>query len=155
MQTNPLLEQTVNRFWDTIPRVWNCVRANARANAVQRFNLSLLQFHVLRQVWRGAGSIAELADRQQASRPAISNTVDQLVDKGLVTRRQDETDRRYVQVALTEKGQELIHAIFARNHAWMSEKMAGLNTDELDTLVRAMDILKNVFEDQKSESSFK
>ncbi|MGV8025521.1 MAG: MarR family winged helix-turn-helix transcriptional regulator [Anaerolineaceae bacterium] len=146
MTDNDLLQQTIEQFWDTIPPVWGYVRGNARSNAIQDFNLTLIQFHILRHIRHGFHSVGELADKQQISRPAVSQAVEILVEKELVARQQDTRDRRYVQLALTENGNSLLNAVFSKNRHWMAKKMSSLEQDELKTIMAAMRILKNTFD---------
>lgn len=146
MTSEKLLQKTVDQFWDTIPPVWGRVRGVARANATQVFNLTLIQFHILRHIHKGAHSVVELADRQQISRPAISKAVETLVEKGLVSRITDETDRRYVRLELTESGDHLLADLFVRNRQWMVKKMEMLSDDELEKIIDTMNILKKTFD---------
>src|SRR5512138_1156151 len=105
-----LRDQAVDRFWETVPPVWNTVRSHIRATATANYDITVEQFHVLRYVRRGPGSMAELATAKNISRPAISQAVDVLVKKGLVTRAQSTTDRRYVELTLTDSGNALLDA---------------------------------------------
>ena len=146
MTSNDLLKNAIEHFWDTIPPVWGRVRGNVRSNAIQDFNLTLIQFHILRHIRKGSNTVGELAERQQVSRPAISRAVDMLVEKGLVYRRENTNDRRFVQLDLTESGNNLLDAVFGKNRLWMADKMAALNPDELDIIIKAMAILKNTFD---------
>ncbi len=146
MTADDLLQQTIERFWDTVPPVWGHVRGNARSNAIKDFNLTLIQFHILRHIRHGIHSVGELAEKQQISRPAVSQAVDMLVEKGLVARQQDKQDRRFLQLALTENGSSLLNAVFSKNRRWMAEKMASLKPDELETIIAAMIILKRTFD---------
>jgi DNA-binding MarR family transcriptional regulator len=146
MANDALLQKTIERFWDTVPPVWGYVRGNARCNAIQDFNLTLVQFHILRHIRHGIRSVGELAEKQQISRPAISQAVGILVEKGLVVRQQDTQDRRYVQLTLTESGNGLLNTVFSKNRHWMAEKMASLKKDELETIIAAMKILKTTFD---------
>lgn len=145
MNENELVQLTIEKFWDTIPPVWGRVRCVARTNATREFGLTLIQFHILRHIYHGAHSVAELADRQQISRPAISQALDSLVANGLVMRSESEKDRRYNQLELTEKGKNLLSALFQMNRQWMAEKMSSLTPEELDTIIKAMTLLKNTF----------
>ena len=142
-----MLHRTVDRFWETIPPLWNQVRGHIRAIAADEFGISVEQFHILRHIRKGIRSVSELAEVKQISRPAISQAVDILVGKGLVTRQQSVDDRRFVQLALTASGNELLTAIFEHNRAWMLEKLAPLHPDEIDNVVRALDILKKAFDE--------
>jgi DNA-binding MarR family transcriptional regulator len=149
MAENPLRQQAIEQFWDCVPPVWGFIRGNVRSNAVQESNLTIEQFHILRHIRKGFHSVGELAEQLQISRPAISQAIDLLVEKGLVTRQQDTQDRRFVQLGLTENGNNLLNHIFSKNRAWMAEKMASLSSEELETLIKGLSILKRSFSTPK------
>jgi DNA-binding MarR family transcriptional regulator len=146
--TEELLQVAIDRFWETVPPVWNTVRGNVRGIATECNEITLDQFHILRHIRRGRGSVSELAEIQQISRPAISQTVDILVDKGLVSRQTDADDRRYIRLELTPTGNELLNTIFKQNRSWMMDKMGGLSPDEIECIVHGLDVLKKTFIEQ-------
>jgi DNA-binding MarR family transcriptional regulator len=145
--TEELRQRAIDRFWETVPPVWNTVRSHLRCTASENFEISVEQFHILRHVRRGITSVSELAAVKQISRPAISQGVDGFVEKGLITRRQSAEDRRYVHLALTPSGDALLNRIFQENRSWMTEKMAALSPEELSSTIAALDILKRTFEE--------
>jgi MarR family transcriptional regulator, 2-MHQ and catechol-resistance regulon repressor len=147
--SDELLKETIDRFWETIPPVWNKVRNNTRTNAVTDFGLTLIQFHLLRHIYHGIQTVGDLSEKQQISPPAVSSVVDQLVKKGLVSRVEDKQDRRYVCLTLTEAGSELLTQVFGKNRAWMAEKLKALDPEELDLINKAMILLKNTFDPSK------
>jgi len=146
MASDNLLQHTIERVWDTLPPVWGRIRANVRENAIKDCNITLIQFHILRHIRHGAHTVGEIAQRQQISRPAISHSVDLLVDKHLVTRVQNAQDRRYVFIDLTQDGSELLNNAFRKSRLWMGKKMTSLGPNDLETLNLAMTILKDVFD---------
>src|SRR5512143_1719876 len=105
-------EQALDPFWETVPPLWGQVRAHIRATAIEKFPISIEQFQILRLIRRGHGSVSELADAKNISRPAVSQGVDALVNKGLLTRTPDADDRRHLQLALTKTGNALLDAVF-------------------------------------------
>src|SRR5512135_2334585 len=107
-----LQDQAIDRFWETVPPVWNFVRSHIRTTATENFDITVEQFHVLRYVRRGKDCMSELAAAKNISRPAISQAVDILVHKGLLARTQSTQDRRYVELSLTEAGNALLDAVF-------------------------------------------
>jgi DNA-binding MarR family transcriptional regulator len=141
----PLLLETVDSVLDTLPPVWDRIRSNLRTAATAKFGISLEQFHDLRHIKHGYSSVGELAEKRQISRPAVSQAVAILVAKGLVTRHEEEGDRRFVRLGLTPYAREVMDANFEENRAWMRAKMASLSTDELATVGRAMEILRSAF----------
>jgi len=143
------LRRTIDRFWETIPPVWNRVRGNVRSIATEKFDISVEQFHILRHIRKGVASVSELASIRQISRPAVSQAVNVLVEMGYISRQQSTEDRRYVELELTPQGDTLLNAIFEQNRAWMLEKLSALTPDELHCLERGMEILKQTFEDRE------
>jgi len=141
-----LRNQAIDRFWETIPPLWGMIRTHIRAEATKNFDISVEQFHILRHVRRGTGSISELATAKNISRPAISQAVEVLVKKGLLTRVQSTRDRRFVELALTDAGNKLLDTVFQETRAWMKERMSPLSLDELETVAKAMGALKKMLE---------
>lgn len=138
-----LHDQAIDRFWETVPPLWNSVRSHIRATATTQFDITVEQFHVLRHVRRGI-SMSELANVKRISRSAISQAVDILVNKGLLTRVQSTQDRRYVKLALTNEGNHLLDTVFNETREWMKERMLTLTVQELTTIASAMEIMKKI-----------
>jgi DNA-binding MarR family transcriptional regulator len=141
-----LLRFTIDEFWETFPSLWHSIRARIREVSSEEFNITVEQFHILRRIHKGSDSVSKLAEAKQISRPAISRVVDVMVKKGLVTRSQDPSDRRYVRLSLTDEGKSLLEAIFGKNRDWMAGKLASLAEDELKTIRDAMMALSRAFD---------
>ena len=140
-----LREQALDGFWETVPSLWNFVRSYIRVTATSNFDVTVEQFHVLRFVRKGM-SISELATAKNISRPAISQAVDALVKKGLLTRTQSLNDRRYVELTLTSEGNALLDSVFKETRQWMKERMKKLSATELETIARAMVSMKKMLD---------
>ena len=139
-----LRDEAIDRFWETIPPLWNSIRSHIRATATANFDISVEQFHVLRYVRRGTDSVSELATAKNISRPAISQAVEVLVQKGLLTRVQSVQDRRCIDLVLTEAGNNLLDSVFKETRGWMKERMDKLSLAELETITEAMAIMKKM-----------
>jgi DNA-binding MarR family transcriptional regulator len=140
-----LREQALDGFWDTVPPLWNFVRSYIRVTASSNFDITVEQFHVLRFVRKGM-SISDLATAKNISRPAISQAVNALVKKGLLTRTQSLIDRRYVELTLTSEGNALLDSVFKETRKWMKARMNKLSATELDTIARAMEAMKKMLD---------
>lgn len=149
--TDAPLQQMIDRFWESFPPTWNRIRTNVRGIAAEKFGITVEQFHILRHIRKGHGSVSELAEAKGISRPAISQAVELLVNRGLVSRRQNPEDRRFVQLELTENGEELLSAVFRENRAWMEGKLSVLAPEQITQLIAALDVLKRAFEDRNSD----
>ena len=144
--TDEALKQAIDQYWETVPLVWNQIRSHLRSIAMEQFDISVGQFYVLRHIRKGLTSVRDIADARQISRPAISQEVDLLVEKGLITRKQAAEDRRFVHLALTKEGEVLINQMFALNRAWMVERMAQLSADDLNQITQGLKQLKSTFD---------
>ncbi len=141
-----LQNQAIDRFWEIVPPLWGMIRTHIRAEATKNFDITVEQFHILRHVRRGTGSISELATAKNISRPAISQAVEVLVRKGLLTRVQSTQDRRFVELALTDAGNKLLDTLFQETRTWMKKRMNALSTEELTSVAKAMEALKKMLE---------
>ncbi len=145
MAAESTLPQAIEKFWEAFPSVWNRIRSNLRLILAREYSITIEEFHILRNLRRGFCSVSELATVQQISRPAASQTVEGLVEKGLVSRHYDASDRRHIRLALTTTGSEVLNGIFQKNRSWMTEKMAALSPEEIAAITKAMEALKEAF----------
>jgi DNA-binding MarR family transcriptional regulator len=143
--TEQQITAAIDAFWGTVPPVWNRIRGNLRSVAVENYDISVEQFHILRHIRKGLTSVSELAREKQISRSAISQAVDVLVERGLICRRQNALDRRNIPLELTDSGSQLLDAILEKNRLWMKQQMAALSARELETLARGLEILGRTF----------
>jgi DNA-binding MarR family transcriptional regulator len=138
------IEKAVESFWESYPPFWRRVRGHIRGVAVSQFDITVEQFHMLRHIRRGLDSVSELAEEQNSSRPAISQAVDVLVDRGLVTRTQDTRDRRHIHLDLTPEGNTLLDVVFDDTRRWMKTLFTSLSDVELQTIIDSMSIFNKV-----------
>ncbi len=141
-----LSDEALDRFWETVPPLWGQIRAHIRVAATEEFRISVEQFQIVRLIRAGKTSVSEIADARNISRPAVSQTVDTLVNRGLLTRTQDTDDRRHMNLALTPSGTQLLDAVFENTRSWMRERMAGFSEGDLQSIIRGLEALKNMME---------
>lgn len=143
-RSSELLRQAVDVFWETYPPLWRMIQAHIREVAVDQFNISVEQFHILRHIRRGRNSVSALAETRDISRPAISQSVDLLVTRGLIVRTIDMHDRRHIKLDLTPDGNALMDAIFGDTRQWMMKTLALLSVTEIKAFTSAMESLKKL-----------
>jgi len=78
--------------------------------ALSTVDLTVPQFRVLGLLAEGSSAASGLADRLAVRRPSITALVDGLVARGLVDRRQEDSDRRRVELRLTKDGERILAA---------------------------------------------
>jgi DNA-binding MarR family transcriptional regulator len=108
--------------------------------AVGELELSLTQLralHVLAYDVEQA-SLKDLADRLGLSLPAVSRSIDGLVQRGLVTRAEDAEDRRMKQVRATASAPELLERLTELRLAGIESFVATLAPRERARLAAAL-----------------
>ncbi len=86
-------------------------------------------------------SIKQIAELLGRSVSTTSRLIDQLVERGLVSRREDEQDRRMKRVAITEQGRTLIATLERRRAEIQLVVMEHLSVEEQAVVTQAMALL--------------
>jgi DNA-binding MarR family transcriptional regulator len=90
----------------------------------------------------GPVTLGELAELERVAPPSITRAIGKLVERGLVERDPDPTDRRVVRVGLSATGRELLERNRCRRNAWLATRMA--HDDQLARLAAAADVLEQL-----------
>lgn len=109
-------------------------------------DLTMRQVHVLLAAQADGVSVHELADALTISAPAASGLVDRLAAKGLVTRVEDNADRRVRHVMITDAGRTMLsqmNSAFDRLH---DELVDLLDVDELRVFRDNSQLMLNMIE---------
>jgi DNA-binding MarR family transcriptional regulator len=138
------LQKAVDVFWEALPLFWHSLRNYIRQITAEQFEITVEQFHILRHIRMGEKTVRDLALVKQISRPAISQSVDTLVNKGLIARQQDSQDRRNVYLELTVEGGVLLDTTYDRTRRWMEGAFSSLDEDDLNRLIEGLEALKKV-----------
>jgi DNA-binding MarR family transcriptional regulator len=105
------------------------------------------QFSVLMALKvNGTRTLGELATRERVTAPSMNRTVNCLEESGYLERRSDDTDRRKVNIVLTDAGRAVVEETVRRRNAWLEEALDELDADERATLHAASEILRRVVE---------
>jgi MarR family 2-MHQ and catechol resistance regulon transcriptional repressor len=80
----------------------------------------------------------ELVRKVLTSAGNLTDVIDKLAARGLVSRQRSATDRRTVTVGLTPAGRALIEALFPRHARDIAAAMGGLDVSELEQLGRLL-----------------
>src|SRR6185437_14431136 len=87
---------------------------------------------------RGPQRITTMAAAQGVSQPSMTQLVQRLEQRGLVTRTSDPSDGRVAVVRLTEEGRAALAARRQRNAMRIAELLADLPDDEVQALSDAL-----------------
>lgn len=117
-----------------------------RLRAEHGFSLS--QGAVLGRLDReGAQSTVQLASAERVRPQSMGQTLSELENQGLISRRPDETDGRRTLLELTEQGRKVLADDRRRREGWLAEAIAdGFSADERELLNRAVALLARLTE---------
>jgi DNA-binding MarR family transcriptional regulator len=116
--------------------------AFARSGPLLAANLTMSQLKVLLALSRhDDASGQELTAALGVSLATTTGIVDRLVARDLVTRREDQQDRRIRRVALTPTGRELVDSIITAGAQHQRRLLGRLDANELDIVERAFQLL--------------
>lgn len=118
-----------------IYRAATAVRRSAERGVLAQFGLSWGGFTTLWVLWVwGEMRTADLAEECDLSKATLTGVVKTLEKRGFVERRQVESDRRRVTVALTATGLDAIERLFPRFNRYEGEMVRELSTGEKQAL---------------------
>jgi MarR family 2-MHQ and catechol resistance regulon transcriptional repressor len=118
------------KLYVVLTRAFNAV--NARLTEKGDFDdLTLTEFGILEALYhKGPLLLGDLQKKILLSSGGVTYTVDRLVERGLVERRECTTDRRARYAALTAKGEAMIARIFPAHAELIEETMSALSSAE-------------------------
>lgn len=113
-----------------------------QARYVKSLGFSMPQFFLLMQVhYKKQCGISDLSEHMEVSAAAASQTVEKLVQSGLLDRAEDPSDRRAKQITLSAKGRDLIDTSINERFRWVDKLTANLGVAEQKKVSEALDIL--------------
>jgi DNA-binding MarR family transcriptional regulator len=131
--------------FENLPLYWvNRLSAMARRELTQRFraaghNISPEEWAILMLLWQRDGqSPGAMSGRTVRDPTTMTRLVDGLVRKGLVARRQDDTDRRRSLVCLSARGRDMQAPLVALAMPMIARALDGVSAEDAATTVRVL-----------------
>jgi DNA-binding MarR family transcriptional regulator len=116
--------------------------------------LTLSQLELLSEVSRtGVRTPAELAVRMHVRAQSLTDSINELGGRGLISRRSDPADRRRQLVEITQHGTDLLERDRAERDAWLEAAMReNLSELEFNLLMLVAPVLRKLAERGQAES---
>jgi DNA-binding MarR family transcriptional regulator len=114
------------------------------------FSLPQLATLLLLDEESGEPTIKQIAELLGRSLSTTSRLLDQLVERGLVNRREDERDRRAKRLTITQRGRTLIASLERQRAEAQLAVMEYLSPEEYADVMRAMALLVEASKRRKS-----
>ncbi len=134
LQFNQVLRQWTEVFMGRSMRDFGAYMRN--------HGLSMPQVLLLyRLYYQGQCGVSDIADHLAVTNAAASQTIERLVQQGLLERSEDPNDRRARQIALSPAGRALMEESIEARVRWMAALTTVLSPDEQRNIIAALDAL--------------
>jgi DNA-binding MarR family transcriptional regulator len=128
----------------TVSRLARRLRAERYTKGLEP-GLSDTQLAALAALERhGQMTPGELADHEKVQPPSMTRVIAVLEERGLVMRAPHATDRRQVELTVTEGGRSVVHQSRRLREAWLARRLHELTPEERATLRAAAPILEKL-----------
>jgi DNA-binding MarR family transcriptional regulator len=101
---------------------------------MQKYDLTAMQWGPLVLILKGYDTVAACAREADIDSSAMTRMLDRLETKGLIQRVRSEADRRVVNLALTEAGNELAKKIPMELSKVLNHHLRGFSEEEFETM---------------------
>jgi DNA-binding MarR family transcriptional regulator len=131
----------IDRLRITVLRLARRIRHHSPGTITpsQRFALATIMRH-------GKLTIGQIADLEHVRPPAASKIVSALEAEAYVSRSVSPEDRRCTHIEATDAGCRYVEQARAAGREWMSEQIAALDCDDVDSIARALPALERLLE---------
>ncbi|MHC3004309.1 MarR family winged helix-turn-helix transcriptional regulator [Gordonia sp. GN26] len=137
--------QTATEVWFTMNSLVRDQARESRTRISEVIDIPFSRFRALRRVAVRPMTQRDLAERMGVDASAMSGIVNDLVDRGLVTREADADDGRCKRVTITETGRRVVDEVTA-NPATAPEIFTALDEVQLGQLAELLDLLRTAAE---------
>jgi DNA-binding MarR family transcriptional regulator len=103
-----------------------------------------LHMGIMGRLYKGSMTVSELAQSMKVPRPQMSHLVDQLVKEDILVRQPDASDRRVINMVLTENGLKVLKNMHLKVHDHIRKELSGLTSEELAELSVALETLRRI-----------
>jgi len=127
--------ETAQLLFELAPRLTRLENAVLKALAVP---LTFRQYRLLARVQAGSSTLTELRAPSTLTLAAVSESVDGLVQRGLLARQVAVDDRRAVRISITEEGRAAVLDAAAALHELASDLVEDLRTHDAGEVHRLL-----------------
>jgi DNA-binding MarR family transcriptional regulator len=135
MGTTP--DEAAAAVLETIPPAMRAIKERMRS--ARAANLSVSQFRMLLFVRRHPGTdLSAVADHMGTTLPSASQLMSRLVAAGMLARTVHPTERRHLQLTVTDPGLAALGECDLRTRQWLRDRLAGATPEQLERLTSAL-----------------
>ncbi len=138
-----------------IPPLMHSMREEISRVAKERESaLTLPQYRILANVYRGLNQVGKIARHHGVSQPGMSKMVDLLVQKKFLEKKTESLDRRQSILSLTPMGEEEFLKVRSCVQKKMARQLEGQSPRDLDHALNVIQLLQKTYLGASFNKSF-
>ena len=150
----PNREPSITEIMQSLRRIFKKIQDYSH-EVFNKFGITGPQLWTLKTIYQSDGlPIGELSERMYLHPSTISGVVNRLEKKGYVLRDRGETDRRVVNVRLTQRGRSLARKTPNPVQGKMIYGLKRLKREDLDRILGSVQTLVQIMEAQRVRVTF-
>lgn len=104
--------------------------------------ITAAEWQILGAVNHAPATVSDLARRRGLRRQSVQQIANHLIDRGLLDRRENSTDRRAPTLHLTRDGQRALRTVEPLRRAWATHVAQGIDVQDLQTALGVLQTLR-------------
>lgn len=89
--------------------------------------------------------VSDIAKYRSLPLPGVTRTLREMEDKGLIEKRADDTDKRVVHIAITDRGEHLREKYVLEYFGDLTEKIPDVSDEEIDRMAEVINKVGKVY----------
>ena len=127
------------------PLIFRIIRSKLLNTALADYEIRLPHIEIMNVLKKdGTLHVAEIAERLRIAKARMTHLIDKLVKLEMVERNVDATDRRTMNIILTDKGRGVLEKHKRTVTLAVGEYISGLEEDELETLSTSLRNVRDI-----------
>lgn len=103
------------------------------------YPLTFHQFHIMKLIKKNPQiNLTALCSDLNLSKGSLSLTINKLVEEGYVLRKENASDRRHIDIILSEEGEKILAATKDKSRQIFSLLTASLSEEELEDIIESL-----------------
>lgn len=115
----------------------------------EKSNLTLDQFHIMIYLDKKDTNkrVKDIAKKFKIAQNTMSEKISRMEEKNLISRKQDEKDKRAINIELTEEGKKMLTSIrYKARNEFIKESIEDVSEDEIRCFLNTLKHIKNKLE---------
>jgi MarR family transcriptional regulator, 2-MHQ and catechol-resistance regulon repressor len=140
-------EERLNKMTDDLYLLFPLIRRKLfiHKKSFKHIKMPHSYFHILKVLKkRGELPISELGRKVCISKSNMTSLIDKLVKNGLAERIPDKNDRRVINIALTDKGNDMVNHWRHYSNNDIKMKLSSLSEEDLELFYESVNNIKNI-----------